>query len=195
MRNSFVVEVVNDGRDNFRLVNFYIKDQVHMMPGRDYYDLPDEFFFNLRHDVMNGKKIVIKKKLLQSGKFSLDDFQTKKITKFQEEKQALSSKLRNKVAGLAIATSFFEIYEFIAVTGMLASQGVFLTDENREETYLNIINTGDETLINALERYLDIKDNMDKLFYDYKSIVDYMRRIERTESPEELKAVKETWGR
>jgi len=194
MRNNFVVEVIAEGRDYYKLVNFYLKEQVYALPGKSYFDIPDDYFFNLRSDVMLGKKIVIKKKLLK-GTYILEDFMEKKVTKFEETKQKLMCQFRSKVAGLAIATSFFEIYEFIAVTGMLASQGIFLTDENREETYLNIINTGNEELINSLERYLEIKGSMDKLFNEYKNISDFMKRIEKTNSLEELKAVRETWGR
>ena len=195
MRNNFVVEVVKEGRDYVKLVNFYLKDQVYMIPGKEYYDIPDEIFTKFRYDVVNGQKVVIKKKLLESKKYKIEDFKIKKTKKFEEEKQKMLVQMRNKVAGLSIATSFFEIYEFIVVTGMLASQGVFITDENRESTYLNIINTGDEGLISALERYLEIKDSMDSLVSQYKNVSDYMKRLQKVESKEELTAVKETWGK
>jgi hypothetical protein len=75
---------------------------------------------------------------------------------------------------------------------MLASQGLFLTDENREETYLNIINTGDEQLINALERYIEIKDSMDKIFIVYRGTCDFLKRLSMTDSMEELNAIVKT---
>jgi len=190
--NNFVVEVVTEGRGHYILVNFYLKDQVYVLPGKKYFDFPDEYFFKLRNDVVMGKKITIKKALLDNGDYSIDDFVEREVSDFEKEKYALMCSERSKISGLAMATSFFEIYEFIAVTGMLASQGLFLTDENREETYLNIINTGNEELINALERYLEIKDSMDTLVAQYRQICDYLHRIRLTDSIDELNAVTKT---
>ncbi len=194
MRNNFIAEVAKQGRDYYRITNFYVKDQAYALPGKQFFDIPDEIFFKFRNEVFLGKMIVIRKKLLESGKYQIDDFKERKVKKFDQEKQKVLNGLRNRIAGLSVATSFFEVYEFIAVTGILASQGVFITDENREETYLKIINTGNEELINALEKYLEIKDNMDKIFRKYKNTIDFMKRVEQATSSDELKVMMDVWS-
>ncbi len=194
MRNNFIAEVAKQGRDYYRITNFYVKDQAYALPGKQFFDIPDEIFFKFRNEVFLGKMIVIRKKLLESGKYQIDDFKERKVKKFDQEKQKVLNGLRNRIAGLSVATSFFEVYEFIAVTGILASQGVFITDENREETYLKIINTGNEELINALEKYLEIKDNMDQIFRKYKNTIDFMKRVEQATSSDELKVMMDVWS-
>jgi hypothetical protein len=170
-----------------------MKDQAPLLPGKEFFDIPDEIFFKFKNDVFLGKKVVVKKTLLKKGTYTEKDFRIKRVSKFLQSKQAILNGIRNRIAGVAVSTSFFEIYEFITATGMLASQGVFLTDENREKTYLNIINTGDEALINALERYLEIKDNMDQLFRQYHNAAETLKRVEETTTIEELEAVREVW--
>jgi len=194
MRNNFIAEVIKDGRQDVKIVNFYMKDQAPLLPGKEFFDIPDEIFFKFKNDVFLGKKVVVKKTLLKKGTCTEKDFRIKRTSKFIQTKQAILNGVRNRIAGVAVSTSFFEIYEFITVTGMLASQGIFLTDENREKTYLNIINTGDESLINALERYLEIKDSMDQLFRRFNNSAELMKRVEETTTMEELEAVREVWG-
>ena len=41
-----------------------------------------------------------------------------------------------------------------------ANQGIFITDDNREECYIKIIEAGNESLIADLEKYLEIKDKV-----------------------------------
>jgi hypothetical protein len=48
--------------------------------------------------------------------------------------------------------------EYIYITIELASKGYFITDTNREEKYIEILNSGDANLLDLLEKYLSIYD-------------------------------------
>lgn len=50
----------------------------------------------------------------------------------------------------------------------LADAGYFITDQNREEKYIEIIETEDENLIELLETYLNIKDDIAKIKFNKK---------------------------
>lgn len=64
----------------------------------------------------------------------------------------------SKISGLVI-------YRFTIINNELASKGFFITDANREEQYLAILETGDETLIEKLEEYLNYRDELDKVSF------------------------------
>ena len=54
----------------------------------------------------------------------------------------------------------FYLIDFVSlmmINNKFASKGIFITDDNKEESYIKIIETGDDTLINDLEKYLALK--------------------------------------
>lgn len=60
----------------------------------------------------------------------------------------------------------FYLIDFVSlmmINNKFASKGIFITDDNKEESYIKIIETGDDTLINDLEKYLALKDSIKKI--------------------------------
>ena len=62
----------------------------------------------------------------------------------------------SKIAGLTL-------YGFMILNNDLINAGYVITNENREEKYLQILETGDEKLISKLEDYLNYKDEIEKV--------------------------------
>jgi hypothetical protein len=62
----------------------------------------------------------------------------------------------SKIAGLTL-------YGFMILNNDLINAGYAITNENREEKYLQILETGDEILISKLEDYLNYKDEIEKV--------------------------------
>ena len=54
----------------------------------------------------------------------------------------------------------FDFFEFSILNNKLIDAGYVITDENREEKYLEIINAGDQTIIDILEVYLEVRDSI-----------------------------------
>lgn len=60
----------------------------------------------------------------------------------------------------------FKLVDFVSLLllqNKFASKGIFITDDNKEECYIKIIETGDESLIDELERFITIKDDVRKI--------------------------------
>jgi predicted ATP-dependent Lon-type protease len=51
----------------------------------------------------------------------------------------------------------------MVLNNLLNSKGYFIHDDNREEVYLEILETGDSGLIDTLERYLNMKDEIHRV--------------------------------
>lgn len=49
--------------------------------------------------------------------------------------------------------------EYMMLSIFFMDKGIFITDKNRSEKYLDVVETGDEDLIDKLERYLEVRDN------------------------------------
>lgn len=76
--------------------------------------------------------------------------------------------LRNKARGIFGDSGFLllrlmDIIRFILLHDKFASKGFIVTEENREEMYIKIIESGDEKLIEDLEQYINLQEKMTEL--------------------------------
>ena len=95
------------------------------------------------------------------GEFTIVDLaQTDEI---QEARNATLVKIRMLVTPELSKISGFALYGFMILNNDLANTGYFITNDNREEKYLEILETGDEKLITKLEDYLNYKDEIERV--------------------------------
>lgn len=79
----------------------------------------------------------------------------------------------------------FEFVEFIILNNYLIEKGYVITDENRHEKYLEIVETGDLDLIEKLESFLESRDSiMTKYswFNVYKNFTNNIYRAQDVQS-------------
>lgn len=92
----------------------------------------------------------------------------------------------SKIAGLTL-------YGFMVLNNDLVNAGYAITNENREEQYIKILETNDESLITKLEDYLNYKDeiemvaNLERRFSAFKS------KIKEAVSTEEVSQLEQTF--
>ena len=100
-------------------------------------------------------------------------------------------KVRTIVVPEMTKESGFTLYNFIMNNNELASQGYFITNSNREEKYIEIIETGNEKLIETLESYLESKDLLERAASLKVKLDKYRKEISRLTTAEEIKAQEE----
>jgi chromatin segregation and condensation protein Rec8/ScpA/Scc1 (kleisin family) len=83
------------------------------------------------------------------------------------------------------------MYGFIILNNDLANAGYFITNENREEKYLEILETGDEKLISKLEDYLNYKDEIETVAHLERRFSSFRTEIRAAASVEEVTAIEE----
>ncbi len=87
----------------------------------------------------------------------------------------------------------FDFFEFTMCNNFLASKGFFITDENREEVYIQIINSGDEKVIEHLEKYLNLLDRISVPNYQYNSYLEFEEAVKDAKTLGELKELEENY--
>jgi hypothetical protein len=87
--------------------------------------------------------------------------------------------------------SGFALYGFIVLNNDLAANGYFITNENREEKYLEILETGDEKLIAKLEDYLNYKDEIESVASLERKFQAFRAEIKEAVSVEAIKEIEE----
>jgi len=95
-------------------------------------------------------------------------------------------RLINEQISNQLMISNFELYHFFKLNHYLESKGFFITDENREEKYLEVINSGDTEALEKLSEYLDSLDDFNAIDATYMKYKEYKNKIKAAKTKEEI---------
>lgn len=101
---------------------------------------------------------------------------------FSGIKKEVYLKLKEKFLKFNDVETMTDVILYVDSLLTLADAGYFITDQNREEKYIEIIETEDENLIDLLETYLNIKDDIAKIKFNKKQ---FKLNIEKLKSLDE----------
>ena len=79
-----------------------------------------------------------------------------------------------------------ELYHFFKLHHYLEAKGFFITDENREEKYLEVINSGDTETLEKLSEYLDSLDDFNAIDAVYMKYKEYKEKIKAAKTKQEI---------
>lgn len=85
----------------------------------------------------------------------------------------------------------FKLYKYFNHYNALVAKGIFVTDENQEEKYFDVINTGDDDLVIKFSEFIDIKNDMNDEYTIYSNYNTYHRRLYLSKTKQEAKQVYE----
>jgi hypothetical protein len=170
----------------------------YILPNAKYVDLPNEVALTLKNELNQGKLITIKKPYVDDRKspdIPLEHFEITQPKTLDQKKSQLKSKVNQRISAYTALLSALDIYDFFVITGKLQALGFnILDDSNKENIYLNIINTGNENIISDLERFLELKDKFDRILKKHKGITDYFREIDECDTEDELDETVKLWS-
>jgi hypothetical protein len=107
---------------------------------------------------------------------------------YGSKQEEIATILRNDFLGKVDAHINIDLIIYNQTMLELADAGYIITDKNREEKYLEILETGDESLIDLLEQYLVLKDKITFIISQkktYNNIIEKLRTL--NEDSEEFK--------
>lgn len=70
---------------------------------------------------------------------------------------------KRKLESLVKENDMIDYINYIDLNNELAERGIFITNSNREEKYLEILETGNEHNIDLLEDYLNLRDDLSRV--------------------------------
>ncbi len=95
----------------------------------------------------------------------------------------------------------FRLLDFVnlmLLNNRFADKGIFITDTNKEECYIKIIELGEESLINDLEKFINLKDEIkviEKKREEYLSIVEQLRSLPNANDVDAVNGIVESYLR
>ena len=176
--------------DKYYVGNIIFNEQVHRVPGKKFVKLDAETALKVRDTISAGHDVLFTpSQIKNSHTLTVEDLEIIEKTGFEVEKQTEIFKIRNKITDTMAIMSVIDIYGFHSCYSKLLTKGYNITDDNREEKYLEIINTGDNDLLELLETYIELKDKIDLTSMKYMRLKKAIDNIEATTTSVQLKEV------
>jgi hypothetical protein len=145
-------------------------------------------YVKIEEALMNNQVVRIKKSMMTDevlpGEFEVVNLG--ETDSLQEVRNAAIAKVRMLVTPNLAKISGFALYGFIILNNDLSNAGYFITNENREEKYLEILETGDEKLISKLEDYLNYKDEIEAVAQLERKFAAFRGEIRSASTPGEV---------
>lgn len=126
-------------------------------------------------------------KLLDVEDLSVDDAKLEasneeKLDAFKEK----TCRMMNEMISNQLMISNFELFHFFKLNHALAAKGYLITDENREEKYLEVINSGDAETLQVLSEYLDCLDEFNAIDSVYAKFKEYKEKVKSATNEKEI---------
>lgn len=112
--------------------------------------------------------------------------------------KAVKTKVRGIMGDDLLSFMLVDFVAFMMLNTEFASRGIFITDSNKEDCYIKIIESGDEGLINKLEKYLSLRDSIKKVEQhkaDYSSVIEALQLLPDYNSVEAVNTIVEEYLR
>ena len=81
------------------------------------------------------------------------------------------------------------MFDFICINNELISEGYVITSKNREEKYIEILETGEEELVDKLERYLNAHDTVNRASFLQNEYNEFYIKIKQESDIEKIKEI------
>ena len=108
------------------------------------------------------------------------------ISDLDTAKKVAVQKVRQMVTHQQANVSGLMMYQYININNILCDKGYFIHDDNKEEVYLQILETGDEKLIDKLELYLNARDEISRSGFLEEKYAKFFRQVNEVESIKDL---------
>jgi hypothetical protein len=112
--------------------------------------------------------------------------------------KAVKTKARGIMGDDLLTFKLMDFVSFFLLNNKFCNKGFFITEENREECYIKIIENGDEQLISDLENYLRILDELkivERNRKEYFEIVTSIQSLEDYNDREKINSIIEEYLR
>lgn len=140
-----------------------------------------------RKALFEGKEVRVYKPLTTSEVIPTElKFVQSKEDDIQNIRNSEIKRVRMLINPELASVSGLTYYGFMCLNNELADKGFFITESNREAKYLSILETGDEKLIEMLERYLNYRDEIARVSALHKSFEALRKDILNEEDPAKI---------
>lgn len=180
-----LVADVTEFNDYYR-VNWIVErdEGVVCDSGNKYIKISQEAAEIASSQISKGNFVVAKKPV--DREIMVEHLSVQELDDLERKRSLELCNAKVNMSGLAASLRGFDFFEFTLCNNYLASRGYFITNYNREEKYIEIINSGDMELIEHLETYLNLLDRIGVPHYQYTRYLKLEDDLKAAKSVEEI---------
>jgi archaellum biogenesis ATPase FlaH len=111
---------------------------------------------------------------------------------------AVKTKVRGILGDDLLTFTLLDFVTFMQLNNAFATKGIFITEKNKEEKYIEIIETGDENLIQDLEKYIMLLDNIKMIQRkkeEYCQVIDNLKHVQNYDDTQAVNNIVESYLR
>jgi len=180
----------------WEILSLQIDRAKYLLPGSKYLNIPIKVAEILKPKLNMGSKIYFGNLVLDKpvGHIKIDDFDIKEVGGLELAKNKLLSQISNNFSYHLTSITGVNYFIFTMSSFELANAGHFITSKNREEKYVEIINSGDNKLIENLNDYLNALDEIQPMASLYNQFKIFRKKVNQSRTSEELEKVKDMFA-
>lgn len=182
------VALVTDTGDAWVVDTVTKSDLIRTYPGQNFLNLSSRTAELIKEEMINGKRVLIPKTV--RGEVNQADFIVEEVDELEFAKNVAITEISNIVNDKFNTLSMLEFFNFITINNIFIEKGIVITEENREEKYLEVINTEDQNLIENLEKYLEAKDHISSVYWFFDKFRNFKKELKNLETVEEVNTLK-----
>jgi hypothetical protein len=188
----YEIASMEDIGTNWRLTGVVRSGTQFMDSGGKYMRLSATTANVLQNMLGRGYTVVIPKSLDLSGpELQPWDLQiTETQSPLELERNSAIASARTRMYERFTTLNVIVLFNYMEGNNILQDAGYNITDKNREEKYLEILETGKTDLIQNLEDYLEAKDEMASAKYLWDQYKIFKRAVESSETEEEIEVLR-----
>jgi hypothetical protein len=194
---EFIIELRTFNAESLQAVNVFFYEDVGRLPGKFFVAASPSDAIQIKRRI-NKEILLISKDAIPKDphtpfpEVTIDMFESKKDSTFELRKLRCLGDIGARVNYELTVISAIELFEYFVIITSFAEKGIIINDTNREEKYLEIVSSTDEKLITLLEKYLEIKDKVDKVYSRYRELTQSKDTISQARNDDELNAALKT---
>jgi hypothetical protein len=111
---------------------------------------------------------------------------------------AVKKKVRGIMGDELLIFHLIDFVTFIQLNNKFLDIGIHITESNKEECYIKIIEMEKPELIDDLEKYIDLRDNINKIAKqkeEYQSVIDKLKNLQDKEDGDSVNTIIEEYLR
>ena len=158
MKNILIIQ---DKGDVWEITDTTIQPDDYVVDPEMVYEVDNKALFVFIKNNLKKSQIQFPKDL--DGKLIQEDLIIRDYDPVTSHRERVLNKAREYISTRLNAVSLFELYEFMVCNLELVEKGFIITNKNRRDKYLEIIDDGDIDTIDLLERLLNSKEKLESV--------------------------------
>jgi len=172
--------------DGMYIVTNIFDRRTSLVPPGNYVKIKPSSVVAVNNAVRSGDIVKIKKGVKKNKPLGIEDFEVIEVSETEKKRTSYQIDIHNEIAELPLVMSSIEILDFMMIFAKFAEKGIFIWGNEVEEKYLEILNSGEESLIQDLERFLELKDKVGSVIRYFQNIKKHEEMINKAKNEDEL---------